>query len=165
MCRNVVTQMSPHRNGQTKMSRDRIGQTETSRTPVINQNASWWLVYIFIRFRARASFPQTLGCGILVACPNQSSWDLPFRNSWTFRASQISQLHTASRNVTPWALRKNPISTLKLGKEFFQPLSKNRHWLSDSSADIQFCRGFRQLNRLLTAVLEICQNLFWVPAW
>jgi len=32
MYRNVVTEMSPDRNGQTEMSRDRIGQTETART-------------------------------------------------------------------------------------------------------------------------------------
>jgi len=32
MCRNVVTEMFPDRNGQTKMSLDRIGQTETAQT-------------------------------------------------------------------------------------------------------------------------------------
>jgi len=43
MCRNVVTEMSPVRNGQTEMSRDRncpdrIGQTETAQTETARPN-------------------------------------------------------------------------------------------------------------------------------
>jgi len=112
----------------------------------------------FIRFRARASFAQTLGCGILVACPNQSSWDLPFRKSWTFRASQISQLRRGTSRRELFV--KIPSQPLNLGKNSFSHYPRIVTRLSDSSADIQLCRGFRQLNRLLTAVLEICQNLF-----
>jgi len=84
---------------------------------------------------------------ILVTWPDQRSWDLSIRKTGlTFRALWISQLRDLSRSVTPWTLRRNPVSAactwdniLSVMPNIHDQLTTGEDWNKDRFKNWKLC--------------------------